>query len=56
MEANDGSNEWDAIMSAHEKEDEIRRMTVQFLRFSDKSYHRCGCHSSCVKPDLLRLS
>ena len=28
MEVNDGSNEWDAIMSAHEKEDEIRRMTV----------------------------
>ena len=30
MEVSDGPNEWDAIMSVQEKEDEIRRLTVSF--------------------------
>lgn len=28
MEVNDGPNEWEAITSAYEREDDIRRMTV----------------------------
>ena len=28
MDVSDGPNEWDAIMSVQEKEDEIRRLTV----------------------------
>ena len=37
MEVNDGRNEWDAIMSANEKEDEIRRLTVGHTRKSATS-------------------
>ena len=29
MEVNDGPNEWAAIMSAQEKQDEIHRLTVR---------------------------
>ena len=57
MEVSDGPNEWDAIMSVQEKEDEIRRLTVSFSCFSSyEDHHWAYMSSDCWDHDQAKAS
>ena len=55
MDVSDGPNEWDAIMSVQEKEDEIRRLTVSFSSFSRLSAMSIITWATCHQLTGIRL-
>ena len=55
MDVSDGPNEWDAIMSVQEKEDEIRRLTVSFSCFSRLSAMSIITGATCHELTGIRL-